>query len=181
MTQYTPNLTLPYPEASDAPRGNEQIQALAEALDAGPTLWAACSNAASFTTNTTSGFETYPITKVAGSASMAADPTNGGIIVPVGGYYLAQLTLRWNTPTANSRLSVGMNGATPFGSMDAAATGTTYVQSVAFLCAAAAGASIYPRVDGFTVAQIVSYGTLAVQFLGPAAAAQLAAAEQDPS
>jgi hypothetical protein len=35
MTQYTPNLSLPYPEASDAPRGWEQIEALAEAVDAG--------------------------------------------------------------------------------------------------------------------------------------------------
>jgi hypothetical protein len=33
MTLYTPNLALPYPEASDAPRGWEQIEALAEALD----------------------------------------------------------------------------------------------------------------------------------------------------
>lgn len=40
MTQYTPNLNLPYPEAGDAPRGNEQIQALATALDnqAGPVF-----------------------------------------------------------------------------------------------------------------------------------------------
>jgi hypothetical protein len=178
MTKYTPNLTLPYPEAGDAPRGNEQIQALAEALDKGPTLWAVCTNAVSFTTNTTTGMETYPITRVAGSPSMAADAVNGGVVVPVGGYYLADLTVRWNTPTANSRLSVGMNGSTPFGAMDAAATGTTYVQSVSFLCVAAAGSSVFPRVDGFTAAQVVSYGTLAVRFLGPADAAALAAAEQ---
>lgn len=34
MTQYTPNMQIPYPEAGDAPRGNEQMQAIAEAVDA---------------------------------------------------------------------------------------------------------------------------------------------------
>lgn len=38
MTDYTPILNLPYPEASDAPRGWEQIQALAEALDGQTTI-----------------------------------------------------------------------------------------------------------------------------------------------
>lgn len=33
MTQVTPNLQLPYPEAGDPPSGDEQMQALAEAID----------------------------------------------------------------------------------------------------------------------------------------------------
>lgn len=38
MTQYTPNLNLPYPEAAEMPEGDVQMQALAEAVDgqAGP-------------------------------------------------------------------------------------------------------------------------------------------------
>lgn len=33
-TQYTPNMALPYPENADVPAGDEQMQALAEAVDA---------------------------------------------------------------------------------------------------------------------------------------------------
>jgi hypothetical protein len=34
MTKYTPNLRLPYPEAADPPRGADQMEALATAVDA---------------------------------------------------------------------------------------------------------------------------------------------------
>lgn len=39
MTKFTPILRIPYPEASDPPRGWEQMQAIAEKIDAVSPVW----------------------------------------------------------------------------------------------------------------------------------------------
>jgi hypothetical protein len=50
MTQFTPNMSIPYPEASDPPRGWEQMQALATQVDSGSLTWTPIPYASGFTT-----------------------------------------------------------------------------------------------------------------------------------
>lgn len=169
MTQYTPNLNLPYPEAGDAPRGNEQMQAIVEALDANSTPWGYIYANSDFKTDATTGLQTVSMAWGDGFRTSAGGTgsADGGVQIQVAGYYTATAVCRFSLPTPGS-FSLGMSGSSGLSTI----YGNNYfsngsgAHTLTNIVKCQAGDIIRMTADGYSQAATIYNRRLFVQWLG---------------
>lgn len=168
MTQYTPNLQIPYPEAGDAPRGNEQMQAIAETLDAASGIWGFAKLTTEMTTNTTGGFQPLPMVWQAGNRMSDSGDTNKPLQVEVAGFYEVTVAARYGGVTTVSPFSLSAGGGDIYGSTTYPGSGTaSFTQSQ--VISYDVGDTFGGNVDGYSKAFRVVQAQVFARWLGPSA------------
>lgn len=169
MTAYTPNISLPYPLVTDPPRGNEQIQQLAEALDS-QLIWGFAYRTSDYKTDGSTGLQAVPLT-FGGGGGMSGGGSNParGIKVETAGYYQITVAMRWQVP-ADGNFGMGFShSATPgnmFGSQPSV-SGVSNLNTLAGVSICAAGDVLYPTADGYNKVCTINAVQMMVRYLGP--------------
>lgn len=173
MTAYTPNISLPYPLVTDPPRGNEQIQQLAEALDS-QLIWGFAYRTADYKTDGSTGLQAVPLT-FGGGGGMAGGGSNParGIRVETAGYYQVTVAMRWQVPSSGSFGMGFSHSATPgnmYGSQYCSSDAVSHMNTLAGVSICAAGDILYPTADGYQKLCTINAVQMMVRYLGPASA-----------